>query len=298
MSVNMRKYIVSMVGMTTLVPLLAMAQPNAAELLQHMQKAASQLSYEGKVAYQQGSELSVLHIQQQQKEGGVETTVYVDGDEDKSPVTSFSMKSHVSQQSSEAYSFDLGNIERVADHSCQVVVARPKDRLRYLYRYCIEPDTGQLLKYSLTGEDRQLVEQMVFTEITIDNASANPNDLVRQDVMPQLIQADDHAIEMMADVGGVDDNSWEIKSLPIGFEKANELKKGDESWQLIVSDGMTSVSIFIKPWDGKDEDNVNYSSGAMNILTQKHRNYRVTSIGEVPKSTLQQIVRGLHYVSP
>lgn len=291
MSGNMKKSSLFLCVCLVSLPSVLWAQKSAEDLLSLMHSAATELVFTGKAVYQQGSDLSVLQISQQRTEGGVEKSVYLDGDDTETPVKTFVMSGHAQQQSNEAYSFDLGKIERVADYNCQVVVARPKDRLRYLYRYCIEPTTGMLLKYSLTGADRKLVEQVVFTEIAIDDAKMTESFSSPVQAMALMSRQIDTTNEASS-------NHWKINGLPIGFKKTHEITKGKQQWQVVVSDGMTSVSIFIKPWDGKAKDNVSYSSGAMNILTQKIDQYMITSMGDVPESTLKTINQGLKYVQP
>ncbi|KAG1682745.1 hypothetical protein GQR58_010537 [Nymphon striatum] len=65
------------------------------------------------------------------------------------------------------YSFDVGRENRVANIPCRIITARPKDRVRYLQKYCIDTNSGLLLDYMLVGKSHKPVEQFMFTSIEI-----------------------------------------------------------------------------------------------------------------------------------
>lgn len=330
------------------------AAESAVELLELMQTSAHRLNYQGKLVYQQETNLNTLKITHS-SQGGKESVIYLDPktgrdvENDSAPdeAKSFSLSTYnkLQPQTQKAYSFDLGAKEWVANIECQVVIARPKDALRYLHRYCIDPKTGMLLKYSLMDRNRQVVEQLMFTEINLDSkptVAAAP--VAMEAEMPDMAQSvDSMTTESMPTANAVSTeklrmaraaaptptvavapiaplmasmdaaktkdedieaskgtNNWSFANLPLGFEKIAEIQQSDSRTQIIVSDGMTSVSIFA---DTKAGDEVlvnesNYSSGAMNILTQEMGNYMITLMGEVPESTLEAIFKGLKYTPP
>ncbi len=178
-------------------------------------------------------------------------------------VESFSLAKfqQVQPQMEEVYALDLGGQEFVANRNCQIVVARPRDKMRYLQRYCIDPASGMLLKYSLVDRSHQSVEQLMFTALDIAPLSAGgyaPAPVSSCSVAPpQLCRATD----------------WVFASLPAGFQQVQDLHQEGVNGQapvrqIILSDGMTSVSVFIAPPGAPSMlDSMGLSAGAMNIYS-------------------------------
>ncbi|MCK5725259.1 MAG: MucB/RseB C-terminal domain-containing protein, partial [Thiotrichaceae bacterium] len=189
------------------------------------------------------------------------------------------------------YSFDLGAKSKVAGRSCQIVLARPKDRKRYLQKYCIDAKHSIVLKYTLIDQKHKTVEQFMFTSFKV--LSANKKS---QNIMAQISKS---LIPVKAMTKGRKSNkeaSWIFDSLPTGFKPiSNHWVKNDKfnrkSKQLIVSDGMTSVSVFISKGTSKNGEPI--SSGALNIVSHKLLAYEVVLVGEVPKATLEDIFKAL-----
>ena len=67
----------------------------------------------------------------------------------------------------ERYDLKTGEIERVAGVKCQVLTLAPRDALRYGYRLCVDRSTGLLLRAQTVGEQREVLEQVAFTDIRI-----------------------------------------------------------------------------------------------------------------------------------
>lgn len=300
----------------------AMAADSALELLELMQSSARDLNYQGKLVYQQETNLNTFRITHS-SQGGRESVVYLDpktGRDVESESTpdeakSFSLSTYnkLQPQTQKAYAFDLGSKEWVANIECQVVVARPRDAMRYLHRYCIDPKTGMLLKYSLMGRDKQVVEQLMFTEINLTSTKSTPVVMAGAEADNAVLEAVTASEPLMVSAqakvaaettnvqlpteSNSESNNWSFAQLPLGFEKIAEIRQSDSRTQIIVSDGMTAVSIFadVKKSGEVLTNESNYSSGAMNILTQEIGNYMITLMGEVPESTLETIFNGLKY---
>lgn len=308
-------------ALATALGLPLWAQPSvgaeALELLDRMQSAVYDLDYTGQLVYSKGDELSTYRISHQ---GGQERESVVRLNQGDSPageqVESFSLSKFGNPPASgtEAYSFDLGGAARVADHDCQVVVVRPKDKMRYLQRYCIDPKTGMLLKYSLMDREQEVLEQLMFTQLSIDlkpavvasEALTIKNDAVVAQ-MPVAASvatvAAPKAVARMREPAPVGDTktleSWHFESLPAGFKVIKVIPQdGNKNvHQVVLSDGVTSVSAFIAPPSAnKAIDQLSYASGATHILSSELAGHSITFVGEVPESTLQAIQKGLRYV--
>lgn len=285
-----------MLGGTLVCASPAMAD-EALDLLNHMRSAVHTLNYSGTLVYAQGNDLSTYQINHAidngaEKESVIRLTQGSDGAGDGGAVESFSLAKfqQVQPQMEQVYAFDLGGSERVANHECRVVVARPRDRMRYLQRYCIDPGSGMLLKYSLIDQTHKPVEQMMFTALEIAPPAQAVANATGADVAVTPLP-----------VTAVSGDVWSFASLPVGFQQVNSLQLDGSNGQqpvqqLVLSDGMSSVSVFIAPPGNEDAlKSVEYSAGAMNIFTAQVDQHNVIMVGEVPVATLKHISDGLRH---
>lgn len=285
------------VSIAVLVGVLAWSTPSVAneagDLLAKMRSAVHTLDYTGTLVYSQGNELSNYQISHTVENGAEKESVVrlAQGASAAENVESFSLTKfqQVQSQMEEMYALDLGGQELVANRSCQIVVARPRDKMRYLQRYCIEPETGMLLKYSLVDRSHRTVEQLMFTALDI----AVP---AQAAVLPPPVQPNPAMPAVLPPA-----TDWVFASLPAGFQQVQDLRQEGMNGQppirqIILSDGMTSVSVFIAPPGAPSMvDSIGISSGAMNIYATEVAQHQVTLVGEVPALTLQRISENLQY---
>jgi sigma-E factor negative regulatory protein RseB len=297
---------------------------DALDLLDRMQSAVYDLDYTGQLVYSKGDELSTYRVTHQ---AGQDQEIVIrlnQGDGERgSPVESFSLSKFGSPHAfgTDAYSFDLGGLARVAEHDCQVVVVRPKDKMRYLQRYCIEPKTGMLLKYSLMDREQQVLEQLMFTQLSMDIDSslasdealnlassasvsmpmAEPSSLSSKAAKANSVPANttlEVEAEVASDLNQLDD--WRFENLPAGFKVVKVIPQAANNnvHQIVLSDGVAAVSVFIaSATAAKNIDQLSYASGATHILGLELAGHMITFVGEVPESTLQAIQKGLRYVA-
>lgn len=279
-------------------PLGVMAGNPATDLIERMRHAVHTLNYTGTLVYSQGNELSTYQIAHAVNNGAETESVLRLSQGSNAPsgqVESFSLSrfSRMQPETEQAYSFDLGGMEQVANRSCQVVVARPRDRMRYLQRYCIDPESGMLLRYSLIDRSHNAVEHLMFTTLQINSLESAADSTFR--AAPAASAAAQPAT-------GVENNAWVFESLPPGFRQVQNLYQAGGNGvapvqQIILSDGMTSVSVFIAPpGDTTFLSSMEVSSGAMNIYAAEVDQHVVTLVGEVPVEALKRISESLRYV--
>lgn len=285
-----------MASLTVLAGMLAWSAlgmaDEAMDLLSRMRTAVHTLNYSGTLVYSQGNGLSNYQISHVLENGAEKESVVRLAQSTGAAaenVESFSLAKfqQVQPQMEEVYSLDLGGQEFVANRSCQTVVARPRDRMRYLQRYCIDPATGMLLKYSLLDRSHQSVEQLMFTSLDIaaSTQAAIPAQAAAE-IPPAMTPSTD----------------WVFASLPAGFQQVQDLRQDGVNGQapvrqIILSDGMTSVSVFIAPPGAPGIlDSIGLSAGAMNIYAAEVDRHQITLVGEVPVTTLKSISEGLQHV--
>ena len=334
------------VALSLLITPAVYADEAAVELLNRMNRALHELNYNGTLAYLKSDTLSSLHIEHSVS-NGIKTERVVrlneEGNEVSRELQGFSLASipRISPEMDAVYSFDMGRENRVADISCRIITARPKDRKRYLQKYCIDSKTGMLLDYMLVGKSHKPVEQFMFTSIEISLPekpieepltkkqdpqvviSNVPTAIANQVVTPVIVTKDSSVMPVNISAKKPSsvlqeksilrqlpnsnlDDGWVMEALPVGFEimQAPSMKplkgtgdetKNNETKHYVVSDGLSSLSIFVSPLTSADVGigSVKINSGALNVVTQQKGNHIITVVGEVPENTLRNIINNL-----
>jgi sigma-E factor negative regulatory protein RseB len=96
---------------------------------------------------------------------------------------------------------------------------------------------------------------------------------------------------------------WSVSPELPGFHKVVELKRrmGESRpvGQLVYSDGLAAVSVFIEPLQGAHEPGSGLASlGAIHIYTREVANHRITVVGEAPAASVQRIAEAVAYRRP
>ena len=193
------------------------------------------------------------------------------------------------------YQAEQIGVARVAGYNAQVILFEPKDNLRYAHKIWADTGSGLLLKAAVLGDKDQIIEQYTFTQLQIGgnidrswiSTTAPGNSLP---VSPELAK------------GGTPVNSgWTVGALPAGFKKTMEIQrpmrgKHTPVTQIVFSDGLSAISVFIEPDDG-DEDNVGglSSRGAVNLYHKVVAGQLFTVVGEVPARTVIQVLDSIRY---
>ena len=300
MRMKIETFLTNLLLAGVLLPSAPVYADEALDLLQKMRNALQTASYSGTVVYAQGTDLAtyqISHTLQNGAEKGNVTRLSQGEGKPTSEMESFSLAKfqQVQPNMQKAYSLDLGGEDTIAGRQCQIVVARPRDRMRYLQRYCIDKANGMMLKYSMIDQHHETVEQLVFTDIKVDvpdNHTAAKTATLTPAAL-KTVSDNDNSTDEKAN------SHWKFKSLPDGFEQVERLEKAPQQGKaaiqhIILSDGVTSVSVFITK-DDETKVGQAYNSGAMNIFTSKINGFNITFVGEVPVRTLKQISEGMQY---
>ena len=188
---------------------------------------------------------------------------------------------------------DLG-MGSVAGYNAQVLLFQPKDSLRYAHKLWIHTDTGLLLKATVLDEKNQVVEQYAFTQLKIGG------DLDRSSIM-SVGKEGLSQIKVGANSAVAFNSGWVADALPVGFKKLTEVQrpmrgKHAPVTQLVFSDGLSAISIFIEPADSDEDDMEGLSNrGAVNIYHKVVDKHMYTVVGEVPPRTVMQVLDSIRY---
>ena len=193
------------------------------------------------------------------------------------------------------YDISLGETRRIAGFECQAVVLTPKDNLRYGYKLYADVNSGMLMRAVTLDAAGQNVEQFTFTQLAIGNVT---RDMVRPRHAVRAWRVED------AEASPTRLTGWGLASELPGFHKITELKRrlGESRpvGQMVYSDGLAAVSVFIEPLEGR-RDPARYglaSMGAIHIYTREVANHMVTVVGEAPAVSVQRIADAVEFRRP
>ena len=194
----------------------------------------------------------------------------------------------------EHYDISLGEKRRVGGFECQAVVLTPRDDLRYGYRLYADVNTGMLVRAMTVDARGGMVEQFTFTELRIGHVSP--------DMVKPPRAARDWRVED-ADAAPAHLDGWRVSPELPGFQKVGELKRrmGESRGvgQLVYSDGLAAVSVFIEPLHARGEAAPGLASlGAIHIYTREVANHRITVVGEAPATSVERIANAVEYRRP
>jgi sigma-E factor negative regulatory protein RseB len=193
------------------------------------------------------------------------------------------------------YDISLGETRRIAGFDCQAVELKPKDDLRYGYRLYADVNTGMLLQAVTFDPAGQSVEAFRFTQLSIGNVT---RDMVRPRHAVKAWRVED------AEAAPTRLAGWSLAAELPGFHKITELKRrlGESRpvGQMVFSDGLAAVSVFIEPLEGR-RDPVRTglaSMGAIHIYMREVANHMITVVGEAPAVSVQRIADAVEYRRP
>ena len=194
------------------------------------------------------------------------------------------------------YDISLGEARRVAGFDCQAILLKPRDNLRYGYRLYADASSGMLLKAMTVDAGGDTIEQFSFTQLSIGNVT---RDMVRPRHAAGSWRIDN------ADASPAHLAGWSLSAELPGFRKIVELKRrlgeSRQAGQVVYSDGLAAVSVFIEPLDAARRDALRTglaSVGAIHIYTREVANHVVTVVGEAPAASVQRIADAVEYHRP
>ncbi len=311
------------------VPAYALAQPqnapDAAAWLKRIYQASQTLSYSGTFVYRQGdrSESSRItrvvdaggDVEKLEALDGVRREVVRNGEEVKcylpdSKVVKVDRRSThpsfpallpaKSASLAEQYAVTMEETARIAGYDCQAIALKPRDEFRYGYKLWADTATGMLLKARIVNEKGEAVEEFTFTQLSIGGNIGR--DKVRSSFAGESRRwRVESAGVVPADLAR---SGWTVNAGIPGFQKVIEVKRqlrqSQRVSQIVYSDGLAAVSIFIEPLELRREPvHPGWSSmGAVNIFTRELANHVVTVVGEAPPKTVRQIADTVEFHRP
>lgn len=182
---------------------------------------------------------------------------------------------------------------RVAGRQCLVIDILPKDNHRPRYQLCADAATGLLLKAQLLKPDGSVLEQIAFNQVAVGQPIADDELAASWSTDGwQQINREQKNIDFRQ-------LGWNYVKPP-GFEPVMQLQRtfrdGRTVNQMILTDGLASVSVFIEPyqqslsdhqWQGANR------SGSINLYGQRVDDYWVVVVGEVPAQSIHLLAQSI-----
>ena len=195
--------------------------------------------------------------------------------------------------------------ERVAGHEANVLLVKPKDAYRYGYRLWADQGTGLLLRADVLGDRNEVLETSTFSEVTI-GVKSQPESVLQ----PMKRLEGYRVLRPVMTPTRLDLEGWALRQPVPGFRQVSCVKRpmqgpdpaekeGSERQvlQVIYSDGLTYVSVFIEPFDARRHTRSMLASiGSTQTLMLQHDDWWVTVVGDVPPATLRLFARGLEHI--
>jgi len=305
----------SLLVLALAVPFAAAADANA--LLARMKQASQSLNYDGIFVYQRGDRLDSLRIVHKVNKGRVhERLISLNGapreivrsdreircylpDEDAVLVEHRRAEGRIFpallpeslSSLKESYRIRVGKEGRVAGRRTRVVLIKPRDEYRYGYQLWSDKESGLLLKAGLVNEQGALVEQYMFTQISIGQPIPE-SELKAQTPASKLKRPPPEPME-----NDTATQVWEAGEIPNGFSLTARMRRVQKDSRpplehLVYSDGLAMVSVFIEPLGEPEQDEALAGVtrvGAVHVYGRTLDGHRITVMGEVPAATVSLI---------
>jgi sigma-E factor negative regulatory protein RseB len=196
----------------------------------------------------------------------------------------------------ENYRVKMGPKDRIAEYDCQWIILEPKDSMRYMQKLCAELGSGLLLRAKTYNDRNQLLEQFVFTQLDLSRNVAKQT--LRSKFEQSIGWRRDYSTPAapQKDV----DTGWLVSNLPAGFKKIMEMMRLQTGRpqpfaHLVVSDGLSHVSVFVEPSQAVGRVNGGGASddSPTTFAVRSVADFQVTVMGDVPFAAVQAIADGV-----
>jgi len=197
------------------------------------------------------------------------------------------------------YQMQVRDKKRVGGRECQEYTLTPLDEWRYGYHICVDTEHNLLLQTQTIAmrAEPTIVNQTAFASLTVGGAAIQSQALDSDWKHKEwrVIAANRENVDLAA-------TGWRIPS-PAGFVAVSEISRFMRSErqvaQLVLSDGLASISVFIEPVDSYSQRlkaDPGSKKGSIHLFRKRIGDYWLTATGEVPLATLHYVGNGAEFV--
>lgn len=170
------------------------------------------------------------------------------------------------------YRIEVLPLDRVDGRPALPLKLTPLDRWRYGSTLWIDRDTGLVSKTELRQPDGQRLAQTMLTALVFESGAV--------------------ALPAVAD-GAAVTPQWLVQGMPEGFGMTQVIRDGAAE-QILVSDGLAAVSVFIEPLAaGVAGQNGTSQRGLLASVAQVRGDFQLVVIGVVPPHTVERLLNGV-----
>ena len=194
------------------------------------------------------------------------------------------------------YRLSIGKSERIAGRLSQLVVLSPIDNFRYSYNFWLDKKTYLPLKMVVMDQVGNIIEQTSFTQISMIKDKSLDWFKPEVDPLKNYIFND-----QIVGQGIAKEPFWTIKKIPPGYKEVDFITKRTPgfnilSHQLVFSDGLSYVSLFIKPIARGQKPKVGQVNLGVNYICARYQNgYQIMAVGSVPLSTCNNFSESIEF---
>jgi len=220
--------------------------------------------------------------------------------ETRDPVAQFpALPAASSARVLENYELQKVGQERVAGQDSDVLLLKPRDRLRFAQRLWAHRETGLLLRNDVLGAAGEVLESAAFVDLRLGTRPS------AEQFLKPMKQLDGWRVQRPpVERTQLEAEGW-LMSKPVpGFQLVSCVRRpldmghGDgtppQVIQSVFSDGLAQVSVFIERYDPQRHVRPMGSvTGASHTVMARRGDWWITVVGEVPMATAQQFEAGL-----
>ncbi len=194
----------------------------------------------------------------------------------------------------ESYRFISVGRSRILGRVAQLVRIVAKDKNRFSYWLWLDRQTGLLLKMAVLTHQGQLLEQIQFTHLEVNEQLSDNLVQLQLTELPDIIQLTNPKQNKAL--------SWQVDWLPLGFavvksnqHNLNSYNRGDDKAVdfMLFSDGLTEVSVSVNPSKEKFRAPEYASDGATMVFNHIIQGIEVGVVGDIPLATAKKIAESI-----
>lgn len=185
--------------------------------------------------------------------------------------------------------------ERIAERPATALALDARDKYHFSYRFWFDTASGLLLRAQRVSEQGEVVEQVSFVDLTLGRQAASRVRATYTDTSGWRVV---NLAAEPADLGG-----WTVSWLPGAFQRIGSVTRtmsseaeaaGREVSQILFSDGLAGLSIFIEPWT-PERSTSPLQLGAVNMVGKRYGKFWLTIVGEVPMAAIRQVADSVEF---
>ncbi|MCV6622976.1 MAG: MucB/RseB C-terminal domain-containing protein [Cellvibrionaceae bacterium] len=195
------------------------------------------------------------------------------------------------------YQYSILGRQRIADRDALLLGVKPRDEHRYGYVIAVDRETALPLMLELVGGANKVRERFQFVDLKlgadVEFAPEQAADKLVEQVDRSHLCSDR---EQLPEVHKTR-QTWEAAWLPEGFVFSGQQASKAGGDQIMYTDGLNALSIFVQPASEEQVIIGTTHRGATSVVMSKmslgQQLYTVTAVGEIPGGSLRQIAESV-----